>query len=745
MKRKPSSQRLQAAPPRAAAERGPIRLRLTPISALLSLAAAAPWAVAQSLPDVVVSASRSEQRSFDVPASIQALGRDDIEDGGPQVNLSESLKRVPGLTILNRQNYAQDLQLSIRGFGSRASFGIRGIRLIIDGIPATTPDGQAQGSSVSLTSTDRIEVLRGPLAQLYGNAAGGVVQAFTREAPATPEFNAQLYAGSYGLTRSDWQYAGKVGSVGLVADYSTFNIDGYRRNSETERKQFNGKLDFALAPATQMKVVFNQFDMPLARDPLGLSATELARDPRAAGTGTDNASAADRYGVRKSVLQTQLGTAVTHQIDSTQSLTARTYYGTRENLQYQAGGAPTGTNKDVYNGTWVGLERQYLGFGLLYNLRTQVSQIPVIWAAGYDFDQSRERRQGGGTAQGEKVSGLTRDELNTARNSDFFVQANALLSERVSAVVGARQSSVQFSSNDYFPVTATNPDGSGARSFSATNPVVGLTFHATPTLNLYANYGRGFETPTLAEVAYRPGGATPLATFNPLLNAASSQHREIGAKWLPAPGSRLDLAAYQIDSRDEIVVQASASGRTAFVNAPGTQRTGLEAAGTTLVTPQTRVSLSANVIDATFSQGFNYSKPVLAGYKLPGIPKNFVFSELLWSSTAFDSAPSRARPGSMTPGSGVRLGLELMHAGSIYADDNNLQAGSTAPGYTVLNAVASKAWAIGRAQLTTYARIENLTDKTYVGSVIVNQASQKYFEPGAARNWIAGLRLNLPL
>jgi iron complex outermembrane receptor protein len=434
---------------------------------------------------------------------------------------------------------------------------------------------------------------------------------------------------------------------------------------------------------------------------------------------------------------------VTQQIDSAQSLTARTYYGTRENLQYQAGTVPNSAN-----GTWVGLDRQYVGFGLLYNLRTQVNQIPVIWAAGYDFDQSRERRQGGNTTQGEKLGGVTRDELNTARNSDFFVQANALLSEHVTAVLGARRSSVRFSSDDGF-VTATDPDGSGARSFGATNPVVGLTFHATPTLNLYANYGRGFETPTLSEVAYQPSSqpnGAPLAKFNPSLNASRSQHQEIGAKWLPAPGSRLDLAAYQIDSRDEILVQASASGRTAFVNAPGTQRTGIEASAITLLTPQTRLSFSANTIDATFSETANgVSKNIQAGYQLPGIPKNFVFSELLWSSIPLDSSRRPNRSGSLAAGSGMRLGLELIHAGKIYADDNNLQAGSSAPGYTVLSAVASKGWSIGRAQVTAYARIENLTDKNYVGSVIVNQSAQKFFEPGAARNWIAGLRLNLPL
>jgi iron complex outermembrane receptor protein len=243
----------------------------------------APASHSQTLPEVVISATRAQQQSFDAPAAIQAVGREAIEDGGAQINLSESLKRVPGLTILNRQNYAQDLQLSIRGFGARSTFGIRGIRLLIDGIPATTPDGQAQGSSIALTSTDRIEVLRGPLAQLYGNAAGGVIQAFSREAPEQAEWNAQVFGGSFGLNRSDWQFAGKLGQVGLLADYSTLRVDGYRQNSQTERKQFNGKLAFDLSPSTRVHVSLNLFDMPLAQDPIGLDKDQWRADPTQAG------------------------------------------------------------------------------------------------------------------------------------------------------------------------------------------------------------------------------------------------------------------------------------------------------------------------------------------------------------------------------------------------------------------------------------------------------------------------------
>jgi iron complex outermembrane recepter protein len=225
------------------------------------------------LEDVVTTSNRFEQKSFDAPASLQAVSREVIEDAGPQVNMSESLNRIPGVVALNRQNYAQDLQISIRGFGARTAFGIRGVRIIADGIPATIPDGQGQSATVSLTSTDRIEVLRGPLAQLYGNAAGGVIQTFTREAPDRPELLIQGHTGSFGTNRTDWQYADKVGKFGLVADYSTFKTDGFRQNSQAERNQFNGKLTYQHNDQTKLDFIANVFDMPYGNDPAGLEST----------------------------------------------------------------------------------------------------------------------------------------------------------------------------------------------------------------------------------------------------------------------------------------------------------------------------------------------------------------------------------------------------------------------------------------------------------------------------------------
>ena len=700
------------------------------VAAILSMAALP--GKAQTLKDVVVSASRAEQKSFDAPAAVQVIDADTIRGAGPQVNLSESLNRVPGLTILNRQNYAQDLQLSIRGFGARSAFGIRGIRLLVDGIPATTPDGQGQGSSVSLTSTDRMEVLRGPLAQLYGNSSGGVIQAFTRDAPDLAEFGAQYYVGSFDMHRSDWQYAGKLGApadgkggVGLVADFSTFDIAGFRANSATERKQFNSKFSFGPSEKTQVNLVFNHFNMPLAQDPLGLTAAQMAANREQAGT---NSIARN---VRKIVSQNQLGTTLSHSLDNDSSVTARLYYGIRENLQYQAGVAGTATAL----GGWVGLNRDYYGTGLQYNAQSRLGAMPVNWVVGYEFDRSQERRQGGAAALGQKTT-TTRNEVNRADNSDFFGQGTLAVNESFSVVAGVRQSTVSMNSADEYLVDG---NGSGNINFQATNPVLGVTWHASDKVNVYANFGRGFESPTLAEMAYNGAG---VPAFNTTLNAAASRHVEVGAKWTPTPQSRLDFTVYQIETTDEIVVASSSGGNSTFKNAPGTQRNGWELSGSTLFAPNWRASLSAAQIDASFSKTFTTvsgappaATTVLAGNKIPGIPQSSFFTELLWVS---QSPTARHRAMQL----GTQAGLEFLQSGKLFANDTNTVA---AEGYSTWAIKASHGFAIGKGSLTAYARVDNLMDEKYVGSVIVNQANSQFFEPAPGRNWTLGFRLVLPL
>jgi iron complex outermembrane receptor protein len=321
-----------------------------------------------------------------------------------------------------------------------------------------------------------------------------------------------------------------------------------------------------------------------------------------------------------------------------------------------------------------------------------------------------------------------------AENSDLFFQATAQVSEQVAVVGGLRASTVRFVSDDKF--TTDGFDGSGNASYSATNPVLGFTYFANDHLNLYANYGQGFESPTLAEVAYQ-GGTTPvLAQFNPGLKASSSQHYEVGAKWVPQRGSRVDFSVFQINSTDEIVVAASASGQTSYKNAPGTSRSGFELAGSTSLTPHVSATVSASMLDAQYSQAFTSgTTPIASGNKIPGIPQTSFYSELAWTGQAAPLGAKSAAPG-------PRLAVELVHSGRIYADDVNT---ASADGRTVFNLSASQRWAVDRAAVTLYARLNNARDERYVGSVIVNQSSKQFYEPGLPRNWMLGVSVSAPL
>ncbi|MGE0796870.1 MAG: TonB-dependent receptor family protein [Lautropia sp.] len=704
------------------------RYRTLQASLLAAATALADHTTAQTLDAIVVTGSRTEQRSFDTPAAIDAIGRDAIEAAGPQVNLSESLNRVPGLAILNRQNYAQDLQISIRGYGARSTFGVRGIRLLIDDIPATTPDGQGQASSVSLTSTERIEVLRGPLAQLYGNSAGGVIRTFTRDPAPRPIAELRGFAGSHGLVRQDWQVSSPLvadqGSAGIVADFSALRSDGYRANSHAERRQFNGKLVVAPSAATRVQIVANRFDSPIAEDPLGLTAAQLAEDPRQAGSNAAGTVSATALRTRKRVGQGQVGVVARHEFAAGRSLLLRGHVGERDNLQFQA------------NNAWVALDRDYAGAGIQYTQPAKPFGLPTTVVAGIELDRSRERRTGGSARAGEKLA-TTRDELNSAASDDWYLQSTTLLSERYSLIAGVRGSRIRLDSEDGY--LADGADGSGAVRYRAINPVIGLTWHAAPTLNLYGSWGRGFETPTLAEVAYRSdagGGIVP--QFNPSLSAAKSRHAELGVKWTPTAALRIDAAAFRIRSTDEIVTLTSA-GNTVFQNAPGTRRSGWELAAATLWSPQLSGQLAATRTVAEFSSGYRAIRggtveTIAAGNRLPGVPAALLFAELLWSGRP------RATPNAAT--FGPRAGIELVGAGRLWADDRNTASNA---GYAVWNAKASYRADLGFGRLTGYLRVDNVGDRRYVGSVIVNQANAQYHEPAPGRQWLVGASLEVPI
>lgn len=663
---------------------------------------------------VVVTATRTATRIFDAPAAIGAVDADTIAVAGPEVNLSESLWRVAGIAILNRQNYAQDLQLSIRGFGARSTFGIRGVRLIVDGIPATMPDGQGQASSIALSSAARIEVLRGPLALLYGNAAGGVVQVFTQSGAPQPTFSAGYAAGSFGMHREDLQFATSSGPHAFTIDASRFDTDGYRDHSAATREVVNVKWDWKAGERTRLTGIVNVFDQPKAQDPLGLTRAQWEQDPRQV---QPIAIAND---TRKSVRQPQAGAVLEHALDDDTTLSGRAYFGERH-LDNALGVPLAAQVAPTSSGGIVVFDRDYQGAALQLDRRFRLGDdASARILAGVTYDRMHDDRQGYINNNGDRGA-LKRDEDDYVNNTDALLQASAEFGERWSAIAGVRATRVKFDTKDHF-IAPGNPDDSGTIEYSGTNPMVGAMWRASPDFHVYANLGRGFETPTFTELAYRDNASG----LNTDLKASTSRHAELGAKWRGA-GQSLDAAIYDIRTDDELVVDQNVGGRSTFRNAGRTTRTGFELQhagdwGQGWSTLAQFTMLRARFDEAFTSGTGTAAVPVAAGNRLPGVPERSAFAELAY--------------GPRDAWGGLHAAVEVVYLGRLYVDDIN--SDSTSPS-TILNARAGLRYRFGALELEPLVRIDNATDRKYVGSVIVNEANRRFFEPALPRNWMAAL------
>ena len=654
----------------------------------------------KALKEVVISASRAEQSRFDAPGAIDSVQVDPFRAASPLVNLSELMGAVPGVQVRDRQNFAQDLQLSVRGFGTRSTFGVRGVRILIDGIPATMPDGQGQAATASLTSAKRIEVLRGPLAQLYGNAAGGVLQVFTKDPPVTPirpDYNLSAGLGSDNQRHISAGIAGGSETLGGLVDISRYSTDGFRNHSTALREQLNAKAVARPSPDTTITAIANLFNQPLAQDPLGLTRAQFAQNPRQV------VPEANTFNTRKTISQQQGGLVIERKLSAEDSLTARVYAGARkvdQKLAFQTNGV-------------VNLDRGYSGVGASWTRTTQVNQLPLRWTVGVEADQLKETRKGFDNIAGNNGP-LRRNEDDTARNTDVFGQVDWTFARDWQAIAGIRASRVRFQVDDRFNPAASNT--SGSVQYRNTSPVLGLVWHAAETVNVYANIGTGFETPTLAESAYRAGNA-PGPNF--ALKPSKSTQAEIGIK-LRSGRHTFDAALFEARSRDEIVSLQSTGGRTVFQNADRTTRRGAEAAWSANWTGMS-TRLAYTLLDARFTAPYNNTQgTVPAGNRLPGVPMHSLYADV--EARLADT---------------VKAGLEMRLDSKAYVNDLNTDA---APGYTVFNARVSQEFRLNGAKMVLYARIDNLLAKRYAGSLIVNDTNSRFFEPAPGRRLFAGIR-----
>lgn len=674
---------------------------------------------------VVITGTRTEQSSFSLPMSIDVVETKVIQEAQPRVNLSEALSRVPGLVIQNRQNYAQDLQVSSRGFGARSTFGIRGIRIFVDDIPATMPDGQGQAANINLGSTKRIEVLRGPFSAIYGNASGGVIQAFTEDGPKETTLSGTLLGGSYGTSRGEIKLGGTWGGTDVttgpfnyVVDISRFQTSGYRDHSAATRYQASAKATYKFDHDATLTLVANELHQGNTQDPLGLTRAQVIENPRQADI------SAHTFNTRKSIDNTQGGAVYEHKFSASNKIKLIGYAGTRQLEQFLA--VPRGAQIPVTSsGGVVDLDRQFGGAGLRWTYRS-TGERPFTLTAGIEYEIFKERRKGfenfSGTILGVRGD-LRRNENNTVSSFSQYGQAEWHFTQSWALSAAVRYTNVKFKSEDFF-VRPGNGDDSGSLVFRNVNPVLGLLYKATPTLNLYASGGWGFETPTFTELAYRPDGASGL---NFSLRPSKSRNIEVGFKWLATDNTRINLALFESVVTDEILPATNIGGRATFQNATDTRRRGMELAAVHRFGEDFSAYLSYTFLDARFRDSYTYQPrigtpfvTVADGNLVPGIPRNTAYAELAWR---------RGLPG-------FSAVIETIYRDRVYANDINTEA---AKQYAMANIRLAYSHQLGRLKLSEFIRIDNVSNAKYVGAVIVNEGNGRFYEPSPGRNVIVGL------
>lgn len=689
------------------------------------------------LPTLHVEATRTDTTYLQTPASVFRIEAPQA-DSSSQVNLTEVVKGIPSLQIRNRENYAQDLQLSMRGFGARSTFGVRGIRLYVDGIPATMPDGQGQTSNIDLSSLDHVEVLTGPFSSLYGNSSGGTILTSTKEGQGKDSIELSYSGGSHDKSRAGVVLQGGAKGANepsYIISSSYFDTDGYREHSGAEKVLNNAKLSWNLDDGSKINWVTNYVKIH-ADDPQGLTHDQWNANPKQVN------DADNTYKVRKDIEQTQTGVTWSKPINDKNELYAMAYIGNRQVTQYQSiskGDVTLKDGKPIYTGQAnpnhaggvIDFDRNYYGADFRWTGKELLPNTTV--SVGVALDAMDEDRKGYENFNAIGIYGvkgkLRRDEDNTLWNIDPYLQASWQFLPKWRLDTGVRYSNVHYKSKDHFTsgpdqYGTVNGDDSGKTDYDKVLPSLALSWQILPELMAYMGYAKGFETPTFTEMAYPAD--TSKSGFNFDLKPSTSDTYEAGLKSQNSLGD-FTLAVFQTKTKNDIVSAGSSNGRSTFRNADKTLREGVEFAWNKKLWRDLTATASYAYLDATFDADISASgssKQIPSGNAIPGIAQNQAFVSLAWQ-----------------PSHGLYGGVDVQYMDKVYVNDTNSDA---APSYSVTSANIGYAWDLGDWKVKSFARVDNLFDKNYAGSVIVNDSTQpvgRYFEPADGRNWSAGLRV----
>ena len=672
----------------------------------------------EPLPVIKVEATRTDTPYMQTPASVYRVDAPK-NDQSLQVNLTELVKGIPSVQLRNRENYAQDLQLSMRGFGARSTFGVRGIRLYVDGIPATMPDGQGQTSNIDINSLSHLEVLTGPFSSLYGNSSGGAVLATTREGQGKDSIEMNYAGGSHNKNRAGIVLQGGAknqNEPSYIVSSSYFDTDGYRDHSGANKVLSNAKLTWNLDDGSKINWVTNYVKID-ADDPGGLTRADWEKNPKQVAKNVLD------YNARKKIDQTQTGLTWSKPLNDQNELYAMTYIGQRQVTQYQSipDTVQKNPNTPYQAGGVIDFKRDYYGADFRW---TGKDLLPYTqFSAGVAIDAMNEDRQGyqNFNDAGDKgIKGaVRRDERNTLWNVDPYLQASWSFLQTMRLDTGVRYSNVHYKSKDHY-IVGLNGDNSGKTTYEEVLPSVALSWQIIPEVLAYASYAKGFETPTFTEMAYPAQGGASMFDLKP----SKSDNYELGLKSSNTLGD-FNLATFYIETKDDIVAAESMGGRATFRNADKTLRKGIEFAWNKKLWKDIAVNASYAYLDATFDSKVPAAGKVAEipeGNAIPGIAKNQAFIGLVWQ-----------------PEQGFYAGLDTQFMDKVYVNDINSDAAAS---YTVASIYTGYAWKRADWGINGFARVDNLFDKNYAGSVIVNEGSSRFFEPADGRNWSAGLKVS---
>ena len=668
-----------------------------------------------TLPPVEVTVTRDAARpTLELPYALSRVVPDSARPSLRHVSFDEMLLALPGVSVANRNNPTQDPRISIRGFGARSAFGVRGVRVMRDGIPLTLPDGQTPIDYLDLESVGRIEVIRGSAGSLYGNAAGGVVDVRTIDPPSdVVAGRATGYGGSYGLKRWAGSAGGTSGAIRYQGNVSRTEQDGFRDHAQ--QRSTGGTARALLERASgELALTYTGYDTPTAENPGALTRAEMTADPRQADP------AQIRKGARKAVTQSQLGLTGTRRVASGVELSASAHYGWRT-LDNPLTFAVVDVDRTT-SGAGARITAPVRLFGLEHRLSGGIDAqfqdderlnfancnfVPPLAAPTASCPVLAQERGVVQLDQRERVSGF-----------GPFVRDEIAFADRYRVTLGARADVVKFRVDDHL-IAGTNPDDSGERTLKAVSPLVGFVARIGTLHSAYANVSTAFETPTATELANKPDGS---AGINPSLDPQYATTVEAGVKGAVFGRVRYDASLFATRVKDELIPfeVPGGGGRRYFRNAGSTRRRGGE------------LGLAASLGMTTVGVSYSYSDFFFTDYvvgandysdsRIPGVPNQQLQGYATWNWRGFFAT------------------LEGQTAGSMFMDDANTLRAS---GWEVMNARVGGRWSVGTLSLAPAVAMSNLFDRAYAGSIVINAAAGRYFEPSPGRTVYAGMTVGV--